>query len=107
MTYEKGGFIYVLTNKLKTVLYIGVTSNLRARLWEHTHRENQNSFTDQYNVTYLVYYEWFDSIIAAIEREKQLKRWSRTKKIALVKVKNSEWRFLNEEVYEEIYSLLY
>ncbi|SDC10030.1 GIY-YIG nuclease family protein [Niabella drilacis] len=104
---KKGGFIYILTNKLKTVLYIGVTSNLRRRIWEHAHHENENSFTDQYNVTGLVYYEWFDVIVTAIEREKQLKRWSRTKKVALIKVKNPEWRLLNEEVYDEVYSLLY
>ncbi|WP_319941342.1 GIY-YIG nuclease family protein [Niabella agricola] len=49
--------MYILTNKLKTVLYVGVTSNLRRRIWEHVHHENQNSFTDQYNITCLVYYE--------------------------------------------------
>ncbi|MGJ7032901.1 GIY-YIG nuclease family protein [Niabella hirudinis] len=104
---KKGGFVYVLTNKARTVLYIGVTSNLPRRLWQHVHREYEHSFTDQYNVTFLVYYEWFDAIVTAIEREKQLKNWSRAKKIALVETKNPEWLFLNEELDHEIYSLLY
>ncbi len=104
---QKGGFIYIMTNKRKTVLYTGVTSNLKTRVWEHANHELQNSFTDKYNVEYLVYYEWFDSIEKAIEREKQIKKWSREKKVNLIILKNIEWRFLNEEIYNENYSLLY
>jgi len=103
---KKGGFIYLLTNKRKTVLYTGVTSNLRNRVWEHAHHIIQESFTSTYNVEFLIYYEWYESIETAIQREKEIKKWSRAKKGILVNTKNSDWRFLNEEVYDEIYSLL-
>ncbi|MBZ4187433.1 GIY-YIG nuclease family protein [Niabella beijingensis] len=104
---QKGGFVYILTNKTRTVLYIGVTSNLRARLWEHEHHETPGSFTDKYNVTFLIYYEWFDTINSAIEREKQLKGWVRKKKEQLITQKNPDWKVFNEEISKEIYSLLY
>ncbi|MCF3110930.1 GIY-YIG nuclease family protein [Niabella sp. CC-SYL272] len=97
----------MMTNQHKTVLYIGVTSNLKARVWEHAHHAVPGSFTDRYKVTFLIYYEWFDTIDSAIEREKQLKCWSRKKKEFLIRLKNPEWRFLNEDVYDEMYSLLY
>ncbi|ANH80240.1 excinuclease ABC subunit C [Niabella ginsenosidivorans] len=104
---QKGGFIYILTNKLRTVLYIGVTSNLRSRLWEHEQHETPGSFTDQYNATLLIYYEWFNTINSAIEREKQLKGWIRKKKEQLIARKNPQWKVFNEEISKEIYSLLY
>jgi putative endonuclease len=102
----KGGFVYILTNKHKTVLYIGVTSDLKARVWEHENRVHEGSFTDQYHVVYLIYYEFWDSIVLAIDREKQLKRWSRLKKETLVNSLNPEWRCLNEEIADEVYSLI-
>lgn len=71
---ERGGYIYLMTNKHKTVLYTGVTSNIKARVWDHAHHAVKNSFTDKYNVEYLIYYEWFESIIAAIHREKEIKK---------------------------------
>ena len=89
------------------MLYIGVTSNLKNRVWEHAHHEVKNSFTDRYNVEYLVYYEWFDNIIDAIAREKKIKKWNRFKKEELVKIKNPDWDFLNNNIYNEIFSLLY
>ncbi len=104
---KKGGFVYILTNKLRTVLYIGVTSNIRARLWQHEHHEIPGSFTDRYNVTLLIYYEWFDTIMAAIEREKQLKRWVRKKKEWLIELKSPQWKVFNDEIHKEVYSLLY
>ncbi|MCD2425494.1 GIY-YIG nuclease family protein [Niabella pedocola] len=104
---QKGAFVYILTNKLRTVLYIGVTSNLRARLWEHEHHEIPGSFTDKYNATLLIYYESLDTINSAIEREKQLKGWVRKKKEQLIVRKNPQWKVLNEEIAKEIYSLLY
>lgn len=104
---NKGGFIYIMTNKRKNCLYIGVTSNLKKRVWEHEHHEIENSFTGKYNIEFLVYYEWFDSIETAIEREKEIKKWRRSKKDALITAKNKELKFLNEEVYQEVYSLLY
>lgn len=102
----KDGFIYILTNKNKTVLYIGVTSDLRARIWEHENRVDQKSFTYQYNVMYLIYYEFLESIDVAIDRERQLKKWSRKKKEILINRLNPEWKFLNEEVAEDVYSLI-
>lgn len=104
---EKGGFIYILTNRHKTVLYIGVTANLKSRIWEHAHHEVKNSFSDKYNIEFLVYYEWFNSIESAIKREKEIKKWNRFKKDKLIQSKNPDWNFLNDEVYDEMYSLLY
>lgn len=96
----------MLTNKRKTVLYIGVTSNLRSRVWEHEHHCTKKSFTDKYNVEFLIYYEWHDTIVTAIEREKEIKKWRRAKKEALIQTKNKDWLFLNAEVYQDVYSLL-
>ena len=64
-------------------------------------------FTARYNVEFLIYYEWFDSIVTAIDREKEVKKWGREKKESLINSKNIEWRFLNDEVSRDIYSLLY
>ncbi len=104
---QKNGFVYILTNKNKIVLYVGVTSNLKSRVWGHQHHEISNSFTDKYNLEFLIYYECYDTIERAIEREKQLKNWKREKKEHIISLKNKEWRFLNDEIYAEIYSLLY
>ncbi len=75
---------YLVTNKNHTVLYIGVTSALRKRVWEHKTRMYPHSFTSRYNVDELVYYEAFFDIGEAIAREKQLKGGSRIKKIELI-----------------------
>jgi len=76
----KGGSIYILTNKLKTTLYIGVTADLQLRIRQHKDHFYKGSFSDQYNLEYCVYYENFFSIQEAIAREKQIKKWSRIKK---------------------------
>lgn len=70
---SKGGFIYIITNKNHTTLYIGVTSNLVARIYEHKNKFYKNSFSSKYNLEKLVYYDFFGSIEEAIAREKQLK----------------------------------
>ncbi len=72
-------FVYILTNNLKTVLYIGVTNDLERRLWEHKNGE-VDGFTKKYNVKYLMYFEETGDVESAIRREKQLKGWSRAKK---------------------------
>lgn len=77
---ERGGYIYILTNKNNTVFYTGVTSNLEQRIWQHRTGEFKDSFTSRYNVIKLVYYEEFLSIEEAIAREKQIKGGSRKKK---------------------------
>jgi putative endonuclease len=90
-------YVYILTNKNNTVLYTGVTSNLKKRVWEH--REKLvDGFTKQYNVTRLVYYEVFADIRDAIGREKQLKGGSRQKKIDLINSMNAEWRDLYDDL---------
>ena len=94
---NKGGFVYILTNKTNTTLYVGVTSNLSNRIIEHRQNIKPNSFTSKYNLTKLVYYEAFSSVQDAIIREKQLKAGSRRKKINLIKNINPEWKDLFDE----------
>lgn len=84
------GYIYILANKNHTTLYIGVTNFLPRRMYEHIKTPSPGSFTKRYNLTYLVYAEAHATIVEAIAREKQLKRWSRSKKDALIKASNPE-----------------
>ena len=86
--------VYVLTNARRTVLYIGVTSDLERRLAQHRAGVHPESFVRRYNATRLVYFELTPSITVAIDREKQLKKWRRSKKDALVESMNPEWRDL-------------
>ena len=95
-----GGYVYIITNYTNTTLYTGVTSNLIARVIEHRDRLYPKSFSSKYRLNKLVYYESFDSIEAAIEREKQIKGGSRKKKIDLINSINSEWRDLFEDVQD-------
>lgn len=88
-------YVYIITNKAKTVLYIGVTNNLRLRLQQHNERFNLKSFTAKYNIHYLLYFEKFTWIQQAIAREKELKGWKRDRKIELIKSMNPELDFLN------------
>ena len=78
-------YVYILTNNWNTVLYVGVTSNLVKRVWEHKQKFIK-SFTQRYNITKLVYYENFQNIEEAIKREKQLKGGSHNQKIILIKI---------------------
>ena len=83
----KKGYVYILTNKTHSVLYIGVTSNIAKRIYEHkTHAVE--GFTAKYNVDKLIYVEEYSSITDAIAREKQLKGWRRSKKDELIKEQN-------------------
>ena len=91
---DKTYAVYIMTNYLETSLYIGVTSNLQKRVWEHKN-EVVEGFTKKYNVDKLVYYELTDSIESAINREKQLKRWHRQWKINLIKEMNPEFKDLS------------
>ena len=93
-------FTYILTNKNKTVLYTGVTNDLHTRLSQHVEQLNKNSFTSKYKCFYLVYFERHQYINHAIEREKEIKGWTRLKKIQLIESENKTWRFLNEDVAE-------
>jgi putative endonuclease len=87
--------VYILTNKAKTVLYTGVTNNLKIRLQQHKEFLNPNSFTAKYNVHFLLYFEKFTSIQIAIAKEKEIKEWKKAKKITLIKTINPELSFLN------------
>ena len=84
-------WIYILTNKRHTVLYVGVTKNLVRRLWEHRSKSDESSFTARYNVFELIYYEEYHSIVEAIAREKFIKGKSRKWKEALIQRMNPEW----------------
>jgi len=89
-------FIYILTNKAKSVFYVGVTNNLKKRIMKH--KDNilleSKTFASKYNVEFLLYYEKFTWIQEAIAREKEIKGWRREKKIALIKTMNPELEFL-------------
>jgi putative endonuclease len=83
----------------RRALYIGMTNDLHKRVWQHKNRAFEG-FTDDYNCTHLVYWESFDDVRNAIDREKQLKRWRREKKMWLVEQKNPGWKDLAAEWYE-------
>ncbi len=83
-----------MTNKNKTSLYIGVTNDLIRRIYEHKHHLLKNSFTNKYNLEYCIFYEEFDSIVLAIDREKELKKWNRQKKENLINKINPDWKEL-------------
>ncbi len=88
-------FVYILSNWDDSVLYIGVTGNLPRRLYEH--RNNLvDGFTKKYNVHKLVYFEETNDVYSAISREKQLKKWGRSKKAKLIEQINPQWSALSE-----------
>jgi putative endonuclease len=90
-------YVYLLSNPVRTVLYVGMTNGLRRRLQEHR-TGDADSFTGRYNVKDLVYYERFDTARAAINREKQLKRWRREKKEALIRSENPDMDALSPPI---------
>jgi putative endonuclease len=94
-------YVYITTNKNKTVLYIGVTNNLKLRLYQHEQNAQpftHKSFAGKYNVYHLIYFERFEWIEHAIAREKELKGWRRSKKEDLINTLNPEWNFLNDTI---------
>jgi putative endonuclease len=87
-------FVYIMTNGPKSaVLYTGITGDLRRRVWQHKTKRTQG-FTSRYNLDRLVYYENFAYPDAAIDREKEIKGWRRSKKIALIESMNPRWEDL-------------
>jgi putative endonuclease len=90
-------YVYIVTNKHHAVLYIGVTSNLEGRIFEHRERLIEG-FTKRYQVTKLIFYEDYPDPRSAIAREKQLKGWRREKKIALIENRNPRWLDLFDEI---------
>ena len=93
-------YVYILTNKAKTVLYTGVTNNLRRRLEEHNEKLNPNSFSAKYNLIYLIYYEKYGWIQQAIAREKEIKLLRRDLKLELIKEFNPNMEFLNNHFFK-------
>ena len=89
-------FVYILSNWDDSVLYIGVTGNLPRRLYEHRNGL-VDGFTKKYNVHKLVYYEYTNDVYSAISKEKQLKKWTRAKKNALIANMNPQWIDLSAE----------
>ena len=94
-------FVYILSNNTNTTVYTGVTNDLPRRIDEHRQHSNPDSFTAQYNVTKLVYYERHENIWDAIAREKQIKGWNRKRKNELVNSLNPEWKDLFPSLLEE------
>jgi putative endonuclease len=95
---QYGGFVYIITNFHNTVLYVGVTADLRTRILEHKNKEYKNSFTSKYNCDKLVWHESFGRIEEAIAREKQLKSGNRKQKENLIHVMNPHWDDLWPEI---------
>jgi putative endonuclease len=93
MPSDKNYFVYILTNWNYKVTYTGVTNNLERRLYEHKHKLLKG-FTEKYNINKLDYFEDTPDIAAALEREKQIKKWRREKKDGLVQTTNPEWKDL-------------
>ena len=101
MVFAHGGCVYIMTNKLHTVLYVGVTSDLVPRVWEHKTHFYPGSFTAKYNCEKLVYYYFYSRIEEAIAVEKAIKGGSRKAKIQLVNSLNPEWIDLYDKLIEE------
>ena len=94
---ERTYWVYVMASQRNGTLYIGVTGNLSRRVWQH--REGLvDGFTKQYGVKLLVHYEAYGDVRAALQREKNLKRWLRRWKLALIEKDNPEWRDLYPEL---------
>ncbi len=94
----KKGYTYITTNKNHTVLYTGATSTLKDRIDRHRNKKYRRSFTAQYNVDKLVWYQKFDWIGDALAREKQIKAGSRKKKLDLINAMNPDWRDLYDDL---------
>ena len=94
-------YVYILTNKNKTVLYVGVTRDIEIRVWQHRTKAYPKSFTARYNVDRLVYCEHYTHIVEAIGREKQIKGGSRAKKEALINKENPQWDDIAARWYED------
>lgn len=97
MKKEKAGYVYILTNMKNGTLYVGVTSDLARRIYEHKEKIFKG-FTKKYGLNRLVYYEVYEDVVAAIEREKKLKKYKREYKINLIRQMNSEW----DDLYETL-----
>ena len=91
-------YVYMMTNSHKNLLYTGITNDLVRRVYEHKYHLDKGSFTDKYNIEYLIYFESTSDVTAAIEREKQIKGWNRKRKEKLIASKNPTW----DDLYRQI-----
>ncbi len=101
MVFARGGCVYIMTNKLHTVLYVGVTSDILGRVWDHKNDTYPNSFTSKYKCYKLVYYQFYPHIEEAIAVEKTTKGGSRERKKALINSMNPEWKDLYDALINE------
>jgi putative endonuclease len=99
MAKEHRYAVYIAANATR-LLYVGMSSDLRNRMWKHKNKTFEG-FTANWNVCRLVYYEIYEDVRSAINREKQLKGWRRDKKIALIEKMNKNWQDLSEEWFEK------
>lgn len=93
---DKQFYVYILASRRNGALYIGVTSDLYKRLWQHKN-DLIDGFSKKYNVKNLVYFEMYNNALEAIKREKRLKKWNRSWKIELIEKENPSWKDLSEE----------
>ena len=91
-------YVYILSNINNRVIYTGVTNDLIRRVYEHKQHLDKSSFTAQYNIDRLVYFEQTSSSRAAIEREKQIKSWNRARKNQLIEAQNPDWMDLYDSI---------
>ena len=96
---EHDYWVYIVSNNTRSTLYIGVTNDLRNRVWQHRAAEKRG-FSQRYHCVHLVYCEYYSDIHEAISREKQLKSWRRSKKDALIVSTNPRWDDLAEDWYD-------
>lgn len=96
----KGGYVYILTNRYDAILYTGVTSELRNRIWQHKNNYYPDSFTSKYKCYKLVFYIFFESIEEAIAEEKRIKAGKRQNKIDLINESNPRWKDLYDLIEE-------
>jgi len=94
MPGSKTYYVYIMANQSRT-LYIGITNNIRRRVCQHRERLNEG-FTHRYKIDTLIYVESFGDVITAIEREKQIKRWRRDKKLNLINQSSPDWHDLSD-----------
>ena len=99
MSRERNPAVYIMANRMRGTLYVGVTTNLPKRAWEHRN-STLEGFTSRYRIHRLVWFEQHTEMESAIRREKQLKRWRRSWKLELIERMNPTWRDLYEDIVD-------
>jgi putative endonuclease len=94
-------YVYIMSNRKNGTIYTGMTNDLERRVLEHK-KKLYEGFTKRYNLTNLVYFEDTNTALSAIEREKQIKGWLRSKKVALIEAQNPEWNDLSHGWYNDL-----